>query len=106
MHNIMPLSFKPFMSRTAAQKFELGHIGKVPALRPPLRVSITHTLHGRGTGLRDKVCIGGGIAVRGLRAWRALIMGAPKAQASLTPFNSLLRPVCPCSGVHLRQPTS
>lgn len=53
-----PLSFKPFMSRTAAQKFEVGHIGKVPALRPPLRVSITHTLHERGTGLREKVCLG------------------------------------------------
>lgn len=53
-----PLSFKPFTSRTAAQKFELGHIGKVPALRPPLRVSVIHTLHGRGTGLREKVCLG------------------------------------------------
>lgn len=53
-------SFKPFMSRTAAQReFVLG------------------------------------IAVRGLRAWIALITGTPKAQASSTPFNSLLCPVCP-----------
>lgn len=38
-----------------------------------------------------------GIAVRGLRAWIALITGTPKAQASSTPFNSLLCPVCPPS---------
>lgn len=54
-----PLSFKPSMSRPAL-KLELGHPGKVTAFKPPLRGSATHTLHGRGTGLRDKVCVGDG----------------------------------------------